>query len=70
MSSERAEGLADRPDRKMYELTPEGQQRAADWLAEVSWPKPDLAEFHLQSWWPRAAAGLADPISIVAATPG
>jgi DNA-binding PadR family transcriptional regulator len=64
VSSERAEGLADRPDRKMYELTPEGQQRVADWLAEVSWPKPDLAEFHLKLV-AAAAAGLADPISIV-----
>jgi DNA-binding PadR family transcriptional regulator len=64
VSCERAEGLADRPDRKMYELTPEGQQRVADWLAEVSWPKPDLAEFHLKLV-AAAAAGLADPISIV-----
>jgi hypothetical protein len=33
-------------------------------LAEVSWPKPDLAEFHLKLV-AAAAAGLADPISIV-----
>jgi DNA-binding PadR family transcriptional regulator len=64
VTSERAEGLADRPDRKVYALTPDGQQRVAEWLAEVSWPKPDLAEFHLKlvaAW----AAGLADPLSIV-----
>jgi hypothetical protein len=30
----------------------------------VSWPKPDLAEFHLKLI-AAAAAGLADPISIV-----
>jgi hypothetical protein len=36
----------------------------AAWLAEVSWPKPDLAEFHLKLI-ASAAAGLADPIGIV-----
>jgi DNA-binding PadR family transcriptional regulator len=62
--SDRAEGLADRPDRKVYALTPNGQQRVAEWLAEVGWPKPDLAEFHLKLV-AAAAAGLADPLSIV-----
>ena len=38
VASEQAAGLPDRPDRKVYELTPAGQQRVADWLAEVSWP--------------------------------
>ncbi len=61
---ERSAGLADRPDRKMYALTPAGQQRVADWLAEVSWPRPDLAEFHLKLI-AAAAARLADPLSIV-----
>jgi DNA-binding PadR family transcriptional regulator len=61
---ESAEGLADRPDRKVYGLTSTGQQRVAEWLAEVSWPKPDLAEFHLKLV-AAAAAGLAEPISIV-----
>jgi DNA-binding PadR family transcriptional regulator len=64
VTSERAEGLADRPDRNVYALTPAGQQRVAEWLAEVSWPKPDLAEFHLKLV-AAAAAGLADPLSIV-----
>ena len=64
VASERASGLADRPDRKLYALTPEGQQRVAGWLAEVSWPKPDLAEFHLKLV-AAAAAGLADPLTIV-----
>ena len=36
----------------------------SEWLSEVSWPKPDLAEFHLKLI-AAAAAGLADPISIV-----
>ena len=41
-------GRSDRPDPKVYELTPAGQERVSEWLAEVSWPKPDLAEFHLK----------------------
>jgi DNA-binding PadR family transcriptional regulator len=62
--SERAAGMPDRPDRKTYALTAHGQQRVADWLAEVSWPKPDLAEFHLKLL-AAAAAGLADPLAII-----
>jgi DNA-binding PadR family transcriptional regulator len=61
---DRVDGLADRPDRKVYALTPAGQQRVAAWLAEVSWPKPDLADFHLKL--AAAAAGrLADPVELV-----
>jgi DNA-binding PadR family transcriptional regulator len=66
VACERAPGLADRPDRKVYALTAAGQQRVADWLAEVSWPRPDLAEFHLKLA-AAAAAGLADPVTMVAA---
>ena len=55
-----------RPDRKVYALTPAGQRRVAAWLAEVSWPKPDLAEFHLKLV-AAAAARLADPVELVAA---
>jgi DNA-binding PadR family transcriptional regulator len=64
VTAERSAGLADRPDRKVYELTADGQQRVAGWLAEVSWPRPDLTEFHLKLI-AAAAAGLADPIAIV-----
>jgi DNA-binding PadR family transcriptional regulator len=64
VTSRRADGLADRPERNVYALTPAGQERVAEWLAEVSWPKPDLAEFHLKLV-AAAATGLADPISIV-----
>jgi DNA-binding PadR family transcriptional regulator len=64
VTADRMTGSADRADRKVYALTPDGQQRVAEWLAEVSWPKPDLAEFHLKLV-AAAAAGLADPISIV-----
>jgi DNA-binding PadR family transcriptional regulator len=55
---------SDRSDRKVYALTPNGQQRVAEWIAEVSWPRPDLAEFHLKLI-AAAAAGLADPLTIV-----
>jgi len=34
VASEPSVGLPDRPDRKVYELTPAGQQRVADWLAD------------------------------------
>ncbi len=59
-------GVSDRADRKVYELTPAGMERLSDWLAEVSWPKPDLAEFHLKLI-AAAVAGLADPVGIVKA---
>ena len=53
-----------RPDRKVYELTATGQQRVAAWLAEVSWTRPDLAEFHLKLI-AAFAARLADPLAII-----
>ncbi|HZM42940.1 MAG TPA: PadR family transcriptional regulator [Acidimicrobiales bacterium] len=61
---ELAAGSPDRADRKVYELTPDGQQRVAEWLADMEWPKPDLAEFHLKLI-AAAASGLADPVTIV-----
>ena len=64
VTSEQSAGLAERPDRKVYALTPAGQQRVADWVTEVSWPRPDLAEFHLKLV-AAAAARLADPVTIV-----
>jgi DNA-binding PadR family transcriptional regulator len=60
----RQETGAPEAGRKIYQLTAAGQERVAEWLAEVSWPKPDLAEFHLKLV-AAAQAGLADPISIV-----
>ena len=64
VASEREPGLADRPDRKVYAVTPAGQQRLAGWLTDVSWPSPAPAEFHLKL--AAAAAGsLADPLTIV-----
>jgi DNA-binding PadR family transcriptional regulator len=51
-------------DRKVYSLTAAGQARVAEWISEVHWPRPDLAEFHLKLI-AAASAGLADPIAIV-----
>jgi DNA-binding PadR family transcriptional regulator len=59
-------GPPDRPDRKVYALTAAGQQRVAGWLTEVSWPRPDLADFHLKLV-AAAAARLTDPLAIVGA---
>lgn len=50
--------------RKIYELTAAGSERVAEWLTEVSWPKPDLAEFHLKLV-AASQARLADPVGIV-----
>jgi DNA-binding PadR family transcriptional regulator len=61
---EREPGLPDRPDRKVYALTEAGRERVARWLADVSWPGPGLAEFHLKLI-AAAAARLADPIAII-----
>jgi DNA-binding PadR family transcriptional regulator len=54
----------DRPDRKVYALTPAGRDRVATWLEDTSWPKAAPAEFHLKLV-AAAAAGLADPVGIV-----
>jgi len=56
-------GQAVRPDRKVYELTAAGHERVAAWVAEVDWPKPAPAEFHLKLT-AVAAAGLADPVAV------
>jgi DNA-binding PadR family transcriptional regulator len=57
-------GVAGTNDRKVYQPTPAGHARIAEWLSEVSWPRPDLAEFHLKLI-AAAQAGLADPLDIV-----
>lgn len=57
-------GRADRPDRKVYELTAAGQERVSRWLAEVGWPKSAATEFHLKLV--AAAVGrLADPVAVI-----
>jgi DNA-binding PadR family transcriptional regulator len=52
------------PDKKVYEVTPEGRERVASWLLDVSWPKVAPAEFHLKLV-AAAATGLADPIALI-----
>jgi DNA-binding PadR family transcriptional regulator len=64
VTSEQAAGLPDRPDRKVHVLTAAGQQRVTAWIADVSWPGPGLAEFHLKLI-AAAATRLADPLAIV-----
>jgi DNA-binding PadR family transcriptional regulator len=64
VASARSSGLADRPDRKVYGLTPAGQRRVAEWVADVSWPRLAPTEFHLKLV-AAAAGGLADPLTIV-----
>jgi DNA-binding PadR family transcriptional regulator len=63
LTSERV-GQADRPDRKVYELTAAGRARVIEWLDDMSWPKPAPAEFHLKLV-AAAAAGLGDPVRLV-----
>jgi len=55
---------AQRSDRKVYALTPAGQERVTEWMSDVSWPRPDLAEFHMKLI-AAAHAGLADPVSLI-----
>ena len=64
LAAEGPDDAADRSDRKVYALTAAGQQRVAEWIAEVGWPRPDLAEFHLKLI-AAASARLADPLTIV-----
>jgi DNA-binding PadR family transcriptional regulator len=60
----RDDAPSERQDRKVYRLTPSGQERVSEWLSEVRWPRPDLTEFHLKLIV--AAQGeLADPITIL-----
>ncbi|MFB4319216.1 PadR family transcriptional regulator [Actinomadura sp. 21ATH] len=60
----RVVGQSDRPDRKVYELTPAGRERVAAWLADVSWGRPAPAEFHLKLV-AAALSRLADPVAVV-----
>lgn len=59
------EAAAERPERRTYELTAAGRERVEEWLTDVAWPRPDLANFHLKLVV--AAAGrLADPVEVIA----
>jgi hypothetical protein len=48
----------------VYCLTPAGQERVTEWMSDVSWPRPDLAEFHMKLI-AAAQGALADPISLI-----
>jgi len=52
------------PDKKVYEVTPEGRDRVAAWFADAGWPKVAPIEFHLKLV-AAAATGLADPVAII-----
>jgi putative ABC transport system ATP-binding protein len=60
----RLDAPAQRSDRKVYCLTPAGQDRVTEWMSDVSWPRPDLAEFHMKLI-AAAQGALADPISLI-----
>jgi DNA-binding PadR family transcriptional regulator len=60
----RLDAPAQRSDRKVYCLTPAGQERVVEWMSDVTWPRPDLAEFHMKLI-AAAQGGLADPISLI-----
>ena len=52
------------PDKRVYEVTPQGREQVATWLLDLSWPKVAPAEFHLKLV-AAAATGLADPIALI-----
>ena len=56
-------GQAERPDRRVYELTAAGHERVAAWVVATDWPKPAPVEFHLKLT-AVAEAGLADPVTV------
>jgi len=60
----RLDAPAQRSDRKVYCLTPAGQERVTEWMSDVSWPRPDLAEFHMKLI-AAAQGALADPVSLI-----
>lgn len=60
------EAAAERPERRTYDLTAAGRERVEEWLTDVAWPRPDLANFHLKLVV-AAAGGLADPVEVIAA---
>jgi DNA-binding PadR family transcriptional regulator len=61
---ERLDAPAQRSDRKVYGLTPAGQERVTQWLSDVSWPRPGLTEFHMKLI-AAAQGGLTDPVSLI-----
>jgi DNA-binding PadR family transcriptional regulator len=58
------EAAVERPERRIYELTAAGRERVEEWLTDVTWPRPDLTNFHLKLTV-ASAGGLADPLGLV-----
>lgn len=59
-----AQGARSSSDRKVYELTTAGHERARTWFEAVSWPRPSLGEFHLKVAL-AAHTHLADPVKVL-----
>ena len=55
---------ASRPDKKVYEATPAGRDRAQEWLTNVSWPRVAPVDFHLKLV-AAATTRMADPVTLV-----
>src|ERR1017187_6809315 len=60
----RLDAPTQRSDRKVYCLTPAGQERVTAWMSDVSWPGPDMPEVHMRTIAPEQGA-LARPNSLI-----
>ena len=52
------DAAAERPERRMYELTAAGWERVEEWLTDVTWPRPDLDQLPPQAHGRRGGAAL------------
>jgi DNA-binding PadR family transcriptional regulator len=52
------------PDKKVYEVTPDGRDEVAAWLMDSAWSKVAPVEFHLKLV-AAAGTGLADPVVLI-----
>ena len=55
---------ASRPDKKVYEATAAGRERAQTWLSDLSWPRVAPVDFHLKLV-AAAATRMADPLTLI-----
>ena len=63
VTSERV-GQTDKPDRRVYDLTPAGRDQVAGGSRTRAGPSRRRPSF-TSSWWLRPRPGLADPVAIV-----